>query len=403
MLIEGNRLFSAVMRDISVRREVERMKAEFVSTISHELRTPLTSIAGSLTLISGGAAGEVSPKVARLVGIARQNSERLIRLINDILDLEKAEAGKLEFQFSVRSIRAEVASVAEFNRGFAQSLGVAIELEDGDDADVFIDSDRLTQVLTNLISNAAKFSPPGGTVRIRINREDPGVRVTVSDNGPGIPAEFCARIFQKFAQADASDSRAKSGTGLGLSIAKTITEKLGGRIGFDTVPGKGTSFYIILPMHGRTLETKASTELPGKAEEPEVERSDSLPRILHIEDDHSLTAIVREAMSRNASVTSARSIATARHLLQTQRFDAVILDVGLPDGSGIELLSDNMTPGKPAPIVVSYTADEPSRALRAQVDAALVKSRHSVTQLLVTVLSQLEERATGENAERRLG
>ena len=227
MIIEGKRLFSAVMRDISVRREVERMKSEFVSTISHELRTPLTSIAGSLTLISGGAAGEVPPKIARLVGIARQNSERLIRLINDILDLEKAEAGKLEFQFSVRSLRAEVASVAEFNRGFAQSLGVAIELEEGDDADVFIDSDRLTQVLTNLISNAAKFSPPGGTVRIRIDREDPGVRVTVSDNGPGIPAEFCARIFQKFAQADASDSRAKSGTGLGLSIAKTITEKAG--------------------------------------------------------------------------------------------------------------------------------------------------------------------------------
>lgn len=403
MIIEGNRLFSAVMRDISVRREVERMKSEFVSTISHELRTPLTSIAGSLTLISGGAAGEVSPKVARLVGIARQNSERLIRLINDILDLEKAEAGKLEFQFSVRSLRAEVSSVAEFNRGFAQSLGVAIDLEEGDDADVFIDSDRLTQVLTNLISNAAKFSPPGGTVRIRVDREDPGVRVTVSDNGPGIPAEFCARIFQKFAQADASDSRAKSGTGLGLSIAKTITEKLGGRIGFDTVPGKGTSFFIILPMHGRTLDTRSGAELSTKVEEPEPERGESLPRILHIEDDHSLTAIVREAMSRNASVTSARSVATARHLLQTQRFDAVILDVGLPDGSGMELLTDPMTPGKPVPIIVSYTADEPSRALRARVDAALVKSRHSVTQLLVTVLSQLDERANEENGERRLG
>lgn len=403
MLIEGNRLFSAVMRDISVRREVERMKAEFVSTISHELRTPLTSIAGSLTLISGGAAGEVPPKIARLVGIARQNSERLIRLINDILDLEKAEAGKLEFQLSVRSIRAEVASVAEFNRGFAQSLGVAIDLEEGDDADVFIDSDRLTQVLTNLISNAAKFSPPGGTVRIRINREDPGVRITVSDNGPGIPAEFCARIFQKFAQADASDSRAKSGTGLGLSIAKTITEKLGGRIGFDTAPGKGTSFYVILPMHGRTLDVKAPAELSTRMEEPEVERSDSLPRILHIEDDYSLTAIVREAMSRNASVTSARTIATARHLLQTQRFDAVILDVGLPDGSGIDLLANSMMPGKPAPIVVSYTADEPTRALRAHVDAALVKSRHSVTQLLVTVLSQLEERANEENTDATAG
>ncbi|MET0534102.1 MAG: ATP-binding protein [Steroidobacter sp.] len=404
MVIEGKRLYSAVMRDISVRREVERMKSEFVSTISHELRTPLTSIAGSLTLISGGAAGEVPPKIARLVGIARQNSERLIRLINDILDLEKAEAGKLEFQFSVRSLRAEVASVAEFNRGFAQNLDVAIELENGDDAEVFIDSDRLTQVLTNLISNAAKFSPPGGTVRVRVEREDPGVRVTVSDNGPGIPAEFCSRIFQKFAQADASDSRAKGGTGLGLSIAKTITEKHAGRIGFHTAPGKGTSFYIILPMHGRTLDTRsAAAELPARLEEADIERAELLPRILHIEDDPSLTAIVRDTMSRNAVVTPARSIATARHLLETQHFDAIILDVGMPDGSGIDLLPDERRADEAGPVVVSYTADEPSRALRTRVDAALVKSRHSVTHLLATVLKQLEEKTARLAGERRLG
>jgi DNA-binding response OmpR family regulator len=156
-------------------------------------------------------------------------------------------------------------------------------------------------------------------------------------------------------------------------------------------------------MHGRTLDAKPAAELPGKVEEMEPERSESLPRILHIEDDHSLTAIVREAMSRNAAVTSARSLATARELLQTQRFDAIILDIGLPDGSGIELLSDEAAEGEGAPVVVSYSADEPTRALRARVDAALVKSRHSVTQLLVTVLAQIEERANQENGERRLG
>jgi PAS domain S-box-containing protein len=396
MIINGERLYVAVLHDISVRREVERMKAEFVSTISHELRTPLTSIAGSLTLISGGAAGEVPTKVARLVGIARQNSERLIRLINDILDLEKAEAGKLDFSLSVRSLRAEVASVAEFNRGFAQGLGVAIELEDGDDADVLIDSDRLTQVLTNLISNAAKFSPPGGVVRIRIDRDkQSGVRVTVSDDGPGIPPEFCARIFQKFAQADASDSRAKGGTGLGLSIAKTITEKLGGHIGFDTIPGKGSSFYIVLPVHGH-----GSVDAPGRVPSEdmlvEVERStiplhgETLPHILHIEDDQSLTAIVREALSHNAIVTSARSVAAARHQLAEKQFDAVILDVTLPDGSGMELLPMTAPAGKRPPLTVSYTADEPSRSLRSAVDVALVKSRHSVTQLMVTVLARID-------------
>ncbi|MBL8269442.1 ATP-binding protein [Steroidobacter sp.] len=394
MIINDQRLHVAVMHDISVRREVERMKSEFVSTISHELRTPLTSIAGSLTLISGGAAGEAPPKIARLVGIARQNSERLIRLINDILDLEKAEAGKLDFALNVRSLRSEVAAVAEFNRGFAQGLGVAIELDDGDDADVLIDSDRLTQVLTNLISNAAKFSPPGGVVRIRINRETLGVRVTVTDNGPGIPAEFCERIFQKFAQADASDSRAKGGTGLGLSIAKTITEKMGGRIGFDTVPGQGTSFYIVLPIHGHNV---VDTHSKGLHEDPvvEVERSavtrgEALPQILHVEDDQSLTAIVREALSPNAAVTSARSLAAARQQLAEKHFDALILDVSLPDGSGLDLLPLKQHPGQQRTIIISYTADEPSRSLRNIVDATLVKSRHSVSQLMVTVAAHIE-------------
>lgn len=399
MIIDGEQLFVAVLHDISVRREVERMKAEFVSTISHELRTPLTSIAGSLTLISGGAAGEIPAKAARLVGIARQNSERLIRLINDILDLEKAEAGKLDFTLQVRSLRAELASVAEFNRGFAQSLGVAIELEDGDDADVLIDSDRLTQVLTNLISNAAKFSPPGGVVRIRIDRDTPSdVRVTVADHGPGIPPEFCARIFQKFAQADASDSRAKGGTGLGLSIAKTITEKLGGRIGFDTTPGKGTSFYVILPIHA---QDKGEHSLVEAEREAATARRDDLPQILHVEDDESLAAIVREAMSRNAVVTSARSVGAARHQLAEKHFDAIILDVALPDGSGLDLLPVAMREGDRPPVTVSYTADEPSRALRSAVDTALVKSRHSVTQLMVTVLARIEAAEQDETQTRR--
>ncbi|HWK51213.1 MAG TPA: PAS domain S-box protein, partial [Steroidobacter sp.] len=401
MIINDEQLYVAVMHDISVRREVERMKSEFVSTISHELRTPLTSIAGSLTLISGGAAGEIPQKAARLVGIARQNSERLIRLINDILDLEKAEAGKLDFALQVRSLRAEVASAAEFNRGFAQGLGVAIELADGDDADVLIDSDRLTQVLTNLISNAAKFSPPGGVVRIRLDREDPAcVRVTVSDHGPGISPEFCARIFQKFAQADASDSRAKGGTGLGLSIAKTITEKLGGRIGFDTTPGKGTSFYIILPVHG---QSKIAGEDPLlEVERGTSARGETLPQILHIEDDLSLTAVVRETMSRDAVVTSARSIAAARQLLAAKHFDAVILDVTLPDGSAPELLPIAPLAGERPPAIISYTADEPSRALRNVVDAALVKSRHSVTQLMATVLTHIDSADADDTGTRRV-
>jgi PAS domain S-box-containing protein len=404
MIINDQRLHVAVLHDISERREVERMKSEFVSTISHELRTPLTSIAGSLSLISGGAAGDMPPKIARLVGIARQNSERLIRLINDILDLEKAEAGKLDFALDMRSLRAEVASAAEFNRGYAQSLGVAIELEDGDDADVLIDSDRLTQVLTNLISNAAKFSPPGGVVRIRIDREAADVRVTVSDKGPGIPAEFCERIFHKFAQADSSDTRVKGGTGLGLSIAKTITEKMGGRIGFDTAAGKGTSFYIVLPIQGQSsfdAQSKVATEDPIlEVARATPGRDETLPQILHVEDDLSLTAIVREALSRNAYVTSARSVAAGRQQLAQKRFDAVILDVALPDGSGLDLLPIRSREGERHTVIVSYTADEPSRSLRGAVDVALVKTRHSITQLMVTVLAHIDDAA--HNAPQRV-
>jgi len=224
----------------------------------------------------------------------------------------------------------------------------------------------------------------------------------VSDNGPGIPADFCARIFQKFAQADASDSRAKGGTGLGLSIAKTITEKLGGHIGFATTPGKGTSFYVILPIHGQggigALNRGPSEDMVIDLERGTLPpRGEGLPHILHVEDDQSLTAIVREAMSRNAIVTSARSVGAARQQLAEKHFDAVILDVTLPDGSGMDLLPMTGHAGKRPPLTISYTADEPSRALRNAVDAALIKSRHSVTQLMATVLARIDS-AESRNA-----
>ena len=220
-------------RDISERRHVERLKDEFVSTVSHELRTPLTSIAGSLGLIAGGAAGQLPEKAARLISIAQSNSQRLVRLINDVLDLEKLESGKLPFQFALVDLREIAQRAIEGVRGYADQLGVELLLADGPAAPVRGDTDRLVQVVTNLLSNAAKYSPRGEAVRVKVEREGGNAALSVADRGPGVPEAFRDRIFSRFAQADSSDARGKGGTGLGLYIAREIAERHGGRLWFE--------------------------------------------------------------------------------------------------------------------------------------------------------------------------
>ncbi len=242
------RLFTGTVRDITERKEIERMKNEFVSTVSHELRTPLTSIHGSLGLIIGGAAGELPAQAKGLLDIAYNNSDRLVRLINDILDIEKIESGKMEFHFAPLKLMPLVEEAIEDNRAYAEQFGVKFVLENTlPDVKVNADSDRLIQVFTNLLSNATKFSPSNGTVEISVSRHNKIIRVSITDRGPGIPEEFRSRIFQKFAQADSSDTRQKGGTGLGLSITKAIVEKHDGQIGFETETNVGTTFYFDLP------------------------------------------------------------------------------------------------------------------------------------------------------------
>lgn len=186
----------------------------------------------------------------QLVDIALKNSERLTRLINDILDIEKIESGKVEFQFQPVAVAQLVQQAIDANRAYADLFGVELELHGAaSQAQVYGDPDRLLQVLANLISNAAKFSPRQGTVVISVAAEEDQVWVRVADQGPGIPEEFRSRIFQKFAQADSSDTRQKGGTGLGLSISKAILEQLGGNIGYQTELGAGTTFYFTLPSY----------------------------------------------------------------------------------------------------------------------------------------------------------
>ncbi len=234
--------------DITERKQMERMKSEFVSTVSHELRTPLTSIRGALGLIAGGAAGMLDEPARRMVDIAHRNCDRLLHLINDLLDMEKIQSGKIEFAVGVLPLMPLVNQAMEANRPYAQQFNVALELVEGvSGARVRVDPERFNQVLTNLLSNAAKFSPSGGRVEVRVTGDGAGYRISVTDHGPGIAPAFRERMFEKFSQADSSDSRRKGGTGLGLSIARELIERMGGQIGFDSVPGAGATFYLTLP------------------------------------------------------------------------------------------------------------------------------------------------------------
>ena len=226
------------------------MKSEFVSTVSHELRTPLTSIAGSLGLLAGGAAGPLPEPAAKLVRIAHGNSQRLVRLVNDILDLAKIEAGRIALDLEPRRLRPLVEDAIEANRGFSERFGVRLELDRASaDGIALVDADRLNQVLTNLLSNAVKFSPKDAAVTVAIREHDSRLRISVRDRGPGIPEHFRPSVFSRFAQADASDSRQRGGTGLGLSIAKQIVTSFGGDISFETAPDWGTEFHVDLPKH----------------------------------------------------------------------------------------------------------------------------------------------------------
>jgi len=238
-------------RDITAQLEAERMKKEFTSTLSHELRTPLTSIIGSLQLINAGVLGDINKDVGELTEVAERNGQRLLDLINDILDSEKIESGKLTLVTEVFRLGDLVREALVLNKAFAERFKVRFELRnEAPGSEVVADRKRLLQIMTNLLSNAAKFSPEGGSVDIALEQRGPSLRVGVLDRGPGIPDSFRSRIFGRFAQADSTASRQKSGTGLGLAISKRLVEMMQGRIGFEPRDGGGTTFWFELPVHG---------------------------------------------------------------------------------------------------------------------------------------------------------
>ena len=237
-------------RDITAQLEAERMKKEFTSTLSHELRTPLTSIIGSLQLINAGVLGDVPKDVGELTEVAERNGQRLLDLINDILDIEKIESGKLTLMPEVIRVDELVREAMVLNKGFGDRFKVRFEPRGELMSDeVTADRKRLLQVMTNLLSNAAKFSPEGETVEISTEQAADRLRVAVHDRGPGIPEAFRSRIFGRFNQADSTATRQKGGTGLGLAICKRLVELMHGQIGFQDRDGGGTTFWFELPRH----------------------------------------------------------------------------------------------------------------------------------------------------------
>lgn len=240
-------LWHGFITDITQRKHLEQMKNEFVSTVSHELRTPLTSIAGSLGLINGEALGPVPNAMREMLSIAQSNSQRLRQLIDDLLDMDKLLAGKMNFIPQQLDIDSFLAECVTSHQGFARQHDVQLTYTGGPVAQITADPMRLQQVLSNLLSNALKFSPAGSQVLLSAQELGGQIRILVVDQGPGVPAEFVDRLFEKFSQADASDRRQKGGTGLGLAISKELMERMGGCIGFYPRPGGGSVFWVELP------------------------------------------------------------------------------------------------------------------------------------------------------------
>jgi PAS domain S-box-containing protein len=339
--------FIAIKQDVTERKRIEQMRNEFVSIVSHELRTPLTSISGSLELLMGGVTGEVSSKAKSLLDIAHRNSHRLINLVNDILDTEKIESGKMDFYIKPVELMPIIEQAVDVNRSYGEQLGIRFAIENTlPGVRVNADSNRLMQVFANLLSNAAKFSPHNDTVLISVSKKDGIIRVSVTDHGSGIPEEFRSRIFQRFAQADSSDKRQKGGTGLGLSISKAIIERFGGNIGYETEIGKGTTFWF---------------ELPELLEE-EIKEAAGLPRILICEDDTDVANLIALILKDGGfEIDIAYTAADAKHKLEQNIYTAMTLDLILPDEDGIllikELRKSEKTRQLPI-IVVSVKASE---------------------------------------------
>ncbi|HEY2636968.1 MAG TPA: PAS domain S-box protein, partial [Solirubrobacteraceae bacterium] len=308
----------AMIEDITRRKEVERLKDEFVSVVGHELRTPLTSIRGSLGLVAAGVTGELPGEAARMVEVAMANSDRLVRLINDMLDMERMDSGRAELDLGPAAATTLIDAALEVVQPMADEAGVTIARGPASDVTVWADADRIVQALTNLLSNAVKFSPPGGEVAVDVRAERRDAVFTVCDEGRGIPPNQLETIFERFRQVDASDGREKGGTGLGLAISRSIVEQHGGRIWVESGLGEGTTFHFTLHLVGD------GDQAGGDA-------------VLVVEDDAGLGEILVEVL-RAGETRVVRTAEEAVAALDESDPGVIVLDVALPGDSGLSVV-----------------------------------------------------------------
>ncbi len=367
--------------DIHDRKQAETMKTEFVSTVSHELRTPLTSIMGVLGLVTSGRFGDLSDKSAQLLGIAKNSGERLVRLINDLLDIEKLESG----QVAMTLVQQPLAPLVERALGECatspDATGITLAFNDmSDGAECAIDTDRITQVVTNLLSNAVKFTPQGGRIDVTCERLDDKVRICVDDTGPGVPEEHLDRIFERFTQADSSDTRAKDGTGLGLAISKAIIDSHKGRLMVENRDGGGARFTV-------ELNTVSARKRSGMM----AARGPSTgPRLLYVEDDPDTASLIEHLLEEVALVDIATTGAEAKALLAELDYDLVLLDLELPDHPGQGVLDTLAGRKKASPPVLVYSIKEFEPSERWPfVRGAYVKSTISAEQLKSRIAKEL--------------
>ena len=320
------------------RSQLDSIKDEFISTVSHELRTPLTSIRGALGLLTAGRMGTVDAKAQNLLRIALTNTDRLIRLINDILDLERMESGRAPLQVRRCSLRELVQQAIETMMPLADSAEVRLELIlmalpeamffDGD-------PDRMLQVLTNLLSNAIKFSPSETRVEVRVEADSTSIVLRVSDEGRGIPLEQLDQVFDRFQQVEQADSRQKGGTGLGLAICRTIVQQHNGAIWAESNEhqgrGAGASLVFTLPRISRVEDITAA--LPVSMLPP------SSATVLVCDDDASIRTVVRESLSGHGyTILEAENGKHALELAEKNNIQAVLLDISMPGWTGWETL-----------------------------------------------------------------
>jgi PAS domain S-box-containing protein len=333
--------------DITERRQIERMKDEFVSVVGHELRTPLTSIRGSLGLMAGGIFGELDDQGKRMLDIAISNTDRLVRLINDTLDIERIESGRVTMQQVPCRTDQLVAQAVEAMRGQADTVGVRMVTE-ADPVLLRADPDRVLQTLTNLISNAIKFSPRGEEVRVTAHGLADMALFSVVDSGRGVPEEMRETIFERFGQVDASDSREKGGTGLGLPIARSIVEQHGGRIWVDSRPGRGSTFWFTLPRSSEAVDGADGGD--GRAG----------TAALVVEDDADLARVLRAMLERHGVDTVVTpSAEQAIDLIDAHTPSLLVLDIELIGADGTTVV-DHLRehPDIPPIPVVVYTVHD---------------------------------------------